>query len=41
MKHVFYLDGSKISSKHTFFKEISNVIFPDFEWKYDYSYEIF
>lgn len=40
MKYDFYLNGSKISSKRTFFKEISNVIFPNFEWKYGYDYDI-
>lgn len=40
MKQEFTLNGNKISNKHTFFKEISQTIFPDYEWKYGYSYDI-
>jgi hypothetical protein len=40
MKQEFILNGSKISNKHSFFKEISETIFPDFEWKSGYSFDV-
>jgi RNAse (barnase) inhibitor barstar len=39
-KQEFILNGSKISNKHSFFKEISETIFPDFEWKNGYSFDV-
>lgn len=36
----FILNGRKISSQHSFFKEITVVIFPSFEWKNGHTFDV-
>lgn len=39
-KQQFILNGNKISNRHSFFKEITQTIFPNFEWKNGYSFDV-
>jgi|TARA_B110000285_G_C15039681_1_gene571168 hypothetical protein len=40
VKREFFLNGNKIYSENTFFREITITISPDFKWKYGYNYAI-